>query len=65
MEDFSIKRLESEGPDLMVRCFTPEGEKPEDGWPVFLYFHGGGWVLGNIQVRFIFIFFLNLMLIGY
>jgi len=51
IEDIAIKRKESEGPDVMVRCFTPEGEKPEEGWPVFLYFHGGGWVLGNIQTE--------------
>lgn len=50
LEDWPVKRKESEGPDVMVRCFTPEGERPEGGWPVFLYFHGGGWVLGNIQV---------------
>ncbi|TFY58855.1 hypothetical protein EVJ58_g6159 [Rhodofomes roseus] len=29
-----------------VRVFTPEGTAPEQGWPVFIYFHGGGWTLG-------------------
>jgi acetyl esterase/lipase len=24
-----------------VRVFTPEGEPPTDGWPVFIFFHGG------------------------
>lgn len=24
-----------------VRVFTPEGEVPEGGWPVFIFFHGG------------------------
>lgn len=24
-----------------VRVFTPEGPSPPDGWPVFLFFHGG------------------------
>ena len=24
-----------------VRVFTPEGDAPEGGWPVFIYFHGG------------------------
>lgn len=47
-EDFTIKRCETEGPDITLRCFTPEGEKPVKGWPVFIYFHGGGWVFGNI-----------------
>lgn len=50
-EDINIKRRETEGPDVPVRVFTPKGEKPEDGWPVFLYFHGGGWVLGNINTE--------------
>jgi len=47
-EDYLVKRKESEGPDVPVRCFTPEGEKPEGGWPVCVYYHGGGWVLGTI-----------------
>ncbi|KAL5328654.1 hypothetical protein ACEPPN_002156 [Leptodophora sp. 'Broadleaf-Isolate-01'] len=49
--DFAIKRRESEGPDVMVRVFTPEGQKPEGGWPVMVYYHGGGWVLGNIDTE--------------
>lgn len=24
-----------------IRVFTPEGESPTDGWPVFIFFHGG------------------------
>jgi len=24
-----------------IRVFTPEGEPPTDGWPVFIFFHGG------------------------
>ncbi|KAF9447994.1 hypothetical protein P691DRAFT_730483 [Macrolepiota fuliginosa MF-IS2] len=31
-----------------VRVFTPKGERPNEGWPVFIWFHGGGWTLGNI-----------------
>ncbi|KAI0778246.1 alpha/beta hydrolase fold-domain-containing protein [Trametes elegans] len=34
-----------------VRVFTPEGEPPADGWPVFIFFHGGGWTLGNINAE--------------
>jgi acetyl esterase/lipase len=34
-----------------VRVFTPEGERPSDGWPVMVYYHGGGWVLGNIETE--------------
>lgn len=24
-----------------IRVFTSEGEPPTDGWPVFIFFHGG------------------------
>ncbi|TVY23326.1 AB hydrolase superfamily protein [Lachnellula hyalina] len=51
VEDISIKRRETEGPDVLVRAFTPEGEKPEKGWPLMVYYHGGGWVLGNINTE--------------
>ena len=43
--DFAVRRRETEGPDVMVRVFTPGGERPEEGWPVMVYYHGGGWVL--------------------
>lgn len=49
--DYAVKRRESEGPDVAVRCFTPEGEKPAAGWPVCIYYHGGGWVLGTIATE--------------
>ncbi|KAF9885648.1 hypothetical protein FE257_012739 [Aspergillus nanangensis] len=50
-EDISISRRETDGPDVPIRCFTPKGETPAGGWPVMLYFHGGGWVLGNINTE--------------
>lgn len=49
--DYSFPRRESDGPDVSVRCFTPEGEKPAAGWPVCIYYHGGGWVLGGISTE--------------
>ncbi len=33
--------------DIPVRCYMPEGEGP---FPIFVYFHGGGWVLGNLDL---------------
>jgi acetyl esterase/lipase len=48
-EDFLVKRKETAGPDVRIRCFTPPGPAPCDGWPVMLYSHGGGWVLGTID----------------
>lgn len=50
-QDVSIKRKETTGPDVRVRCFTPPGEAPASGWPTMLYAHGGGWVLGNIDTE--------------
>jgi acetyl esterase len=30
--------------DIPIRIYTPEGSRP---FPVVVYFHGGGWVIGN------------------
>lgn len=49
--DITIKRRVTDGPSILLRAFTPKGEIPTDGWPVMLYFHGGGWVLGNIDTE--------------
>ncbi|KAL4958969.1 alpha/beta hydrolase [Aspergillus stella-maris] len=49
--DITIKRRATKGPDVPLRVFTPSGEVPEGGWPVMLYFHGGGWVLGTIETE--------------
>ncbi|KAH7926463.1 hypothetical protein BV22DRAFT_1032839 [Leucogyrophana mollusca] len=34
-----------------MRVFTPESQAPAEGWPVFIYFHGGGWTLGSIDTQ--------------
>lgn len=34
VEDFPLSKSD-------VRVFTPEGPAPAQGWPVFLFFHGG------------------------
>ncbi|CUA70501.1 hypothetical protein RSOLAG22IIIB_08915 [Rhizoctonia solani] len=48
----SVRDLTISGtPPVNVRVFTPPGERPVDGWPVLVYFHGGGWVLGNIDTE--------------
>ncbi|KAI1383984.1 alpha/beta hydrolase fold-domain-containing protein [Hypoxylon trugodes] len=49
--DYVVPRQETEGPGVRVRAFTPQGTKPENGWPVCVYFHGGGWVLGTIDTE--------------
>lgn len=35
------------GGDLLARVFTPKGDGP---FPVIVYFHGGGWVIANLDV---------------
>jgi len=32
--------------DISLRIYQPFGKAP---WPVLVYFHGGGWVLGDIE----------------
>jgi acetyl esterase len=33
--------------DLLARVYTPKGDGP---FPVLVYFHGGGWVIANLEV---------------
>ncbi|KAI0756932.1 lipase/ esterase [Daedaleopsis nitida] len=44
VEDFSLSHC-------AMRTFTPEDNTPEGGWPVFIFFHGGGWTLGRIDTE--------------
>ncbi|KAL3495320.1 AB hydrolase superfamily protein [Aspergillus germanicus] len=32
-----------------IRIFTPTAPKPPSGYPVFLWFHGGGWAVGGLD----------------
>ena len=32
-----------------ARVYVPKGEPPEEGWPLFVWYHGGGWVTGNLN----------------
>ena len=51
-QDISIsRRAKHFGPDISVRCFTPPGTPPRSGWPFVLYYHGGGWVFGDINTE--------------
>lgn len=42
IKDFNLSKTN-------IRAFTPKGDRPANGWPVFIWFHGGGWTLGNID----------------
>jgi acetyl esterase len=34
---------------IPVRIYAPKKEAPEAGWPVVVYFHGGGWVIATLD----------------
>ncbi|KAI1261965.1 Alpha/Beta hydrolase protein [Xylariaceae sp. FL1019] len=44
----SVKDIELE--NFTIRVFTPAASRPERGWPAFLWFHGGGWAVGDITM---------------
>jgi acetyl esterase len=33
--------------EIKVRIYTPEGKGP---FPLFVYYHGGGWVIGSLEI---------------
>ncbi|MEH6943113.1 alpha/beta hydrolase [Bacillus sp. JJ722] len=35
-----------QGAEIKVRIYTPEGQGP---FPLFVYYHGGGWVIGDLE----------------
>src|SRR4029453_9474481 len=37
-----------EGGTITVRCYPPAGRGP---FPAYIYFHGGGWVIGDIETH--------------
>lgn len=49
-KDITIPRT-SDNSAIQARVFTPSGDRPEEGWPCMLWFHGGGWVLGGIDTE--------------
>ena len=40
------KKIDAQGHQVPVRVYTPDGAGP---FPVLLWFHGGGWVLGSLD----------------
>lgn len=40
------RTLPLEGRDIPVRVYTPDGEAPH---PALIFYHGGGWVIGNLD----------------
>ena len=47
VEDRIIQNMYGKEPgDVPIRIYTPEGAGP---WGTMVWFHGGGWVIGNIE----------------
>jgi acetyl esterase len=44
--DVTDLTISGPGGDLPIRIYRPKGSGP---FPVLVYFHGGGWVLGNLE----------------
>jgi acetyl esterase len=46
----SVASMNVPGPagNLPIRVYTPEGNRP---FPVLVFFHGGGWVIGNLDTH--------------
>lgn len=36
---------------VALRCYRPQGAKPEEQLPALVYFHGGGWVIGDLDTH--------------
>lgn len=41
------RTIEFGGLTIPLVELTPKGDMPADGWPVLLFIHGGGWILGD------------------
>lgn len=37
------------GGSLLARAYVPKGDAPKGGWPITVYFHGGGFVLATLD----------------
>ncbi|OAA70699.1 Alpha/beta hydrolase fold-3 [Cordyceps fumosorosea ARSEF 2679] len=39
----------AKGVTIPTRCYTPPGSAPDGGWPVLVFYHGGGWTVGGLE----------------
>jgi acetyl esterase len=49
----SVRNLEARGPDgpIPLRSYRPRGSAADAPLPVLVYFHGGGWVIGDLDTH--------------
>lgn len=43
------KQIQGQKGNVLLRIYTPAGTAPEAGWPVLVYYHGGGWVIATLD----------------
>ncbi|MCM5704182.1 alpha/beta hydrolase [Larsenimonas salina] len=48
VEEYAIA---GEGGDIAVRAYQPSETPPETGYPTLIYFHGGGFVVGDLDTH--------------
>ena len=48
-----VRALHAEGPGgaIALRAYRPRGAAPDAVLPVLVYFHGGGWVIGDLDTH--------------
>ena len=46
-----VRELQADGPggDIPIRLYRPAGSSAAERLPVLVYFHGGGWTIGNLD----------------
>ncbi|MCD6078295.1 MAG: alpha/beta hydrolase fold-containing protein [Ramlibacter sp.] len=49
----AVRDLEARGPDgpIPLRGYRPAGSSPDAMLPVLVYYHGGGWVIGDLDTH--------------
>jgi acetyl esterase len=49
----AVRDLEARGPDgpIPLRSYRPLGSAPDAVLPVLIYYHGGGWVIGDLDTH--------------
>ena len=49
----AVRDLEARGPagPIPLRSYRPAGSSPDLALPVLVYFHGGGWVIGDLDTH--------------
>jgi len=49
VRDIDDERIKGPAGKIPLRVYEPQGEKPAAGWPVIVYYHGGGFVIATID----------------